>query len=146
MQPTHHMERTVLIKNQLAEIKELQGRHQKKSDKCKKINDILDVIVIASGSISTSLMIIGLSHMNPVFIGIGTGFGFVSTFISVISKTLDYNGKHLTYKSTANSLSDIYRDTNITLGKNGLSNDDKAHMLNDISHRLSILENNSLPI
>ena len=146
MQPTHHMERTVLIKNQLKEIKDLQVLHQKKSDKCKKINDILDVIVIASGSISTSLMIIGLSHMNPIFIGIGTGFGFASTFVSVINKTLDYNGKHLTYKSTANSLSDIFRDTNITLGKNGLSNDDKAHMLNDISHRLSILENNSLPI
>jgi hypothetical protein len=140
------MERTTLIKNQLSDIKILKEKHQTKSDKCKKISDFLDVVIIATGSVSTSLMIIGLSHMNPIFIGVGTALGFVSTFVSVVNKTLDYNGKALIYKSTANSLSDIYRDTNITLGKNGLSTDDKAHMLNDINHRLSIIENNSLPI
>ena len=140
------MERTTLIKNQLSDIKILKEKHQKKSDKCKKISDTLDVIIIATGSVSTSLMIIGLSHMNPIFIGVGTALGFISTFVSVVNKTLDYSGKSLIYKSTANSLSDIYRDTNITLGKNGLSTDDKAHMLNDINHRLSIIEDNSLPI
>ena len=140
------MERVVLIKNQLAEIKILKEKHQKKSDKCKKISDTLDVVIIASGSISTSLMIIGLTSMNPIIIGVGTAMGFISTFVSVISKTLDYNNKHLIYKSTANSLSDIYRDTNITLGKNGLSSDDKAHMLLDINHRLSIIEDNALPL
>ena len=140
------MERTVLIKNQLTEIKVLQKKHSIKSDKLKKTNDILDVVIIATGSISTSIMVIGLSSLNPVLIAVGTGFGFISTFLGVINKTLDFQGKYLNHKNTANCLNDLYRDSNIVLGKNGLSTDDKAHLLNDIAHRLSIIENSSLPL
>jgi hypothetical protein len=141
-----HMERSMLIKNQLEEMKVLKEKHSQKSDKLKKINDIFDVIIISTGSVSTSLMIIGLSSLNPILIGIGTGLGFISTFLGVINKTLDFQGKYLNYKNTANTLNDLYRDTSITLGKNGLSTDDKAHILNDISHRMSIIENTSLPV
>lgn len=140
------MERLVLIKNQLNEIRILKDKHQHKSDKLKKLDDIAETLIISFGSISTSLIIIGLSSLNPIIIATGSAFGFVSTIMSVVKKTLDFNGKHISHKNTANTLSDIYRDTNITLGKNGLSNDDKAHILNDISHRLSIIENSSLPI
>jgi threonine dehydrogenase-like Zn-dependent dehydrogenase len=140
------MERTVLIKNQLEDIKILKDKHSQKSDKLKKINDIFDVVIIATGSISTSVMIIGLSSFNPILIAIGTGLGFISTFLGVINKTMDFQGKYLNYKNTANCLNDLYRDTNITLGKNGLSSDDKAHILHDLAHRLSIIENSSLPL
>tara|TARA_R110002153_G_scaffold217827_1_gene370292 strand:- start:310 stop:750 length:441 start_codon:yes stop_codon:yes gene_type:complete len=141
-----HMERTVLIKNQLAEIKALKEKHSIKSDKLKKSNDILDVVIIASGSISTSVMIIGLSSLNPILIAVGTGFGFISTFLGVINKTLDFQGKYLNHKNTANCLSDLYRDCNIVLAKNGLSTNDREHLQNDIAHRLSIIENSSIPL
>ena len=146
MNTPEYMERTALIKDQLEDIRILKGKYQSKSDKLKKINDLLDVIIIASGSISTSLMIIGLSNLNPIIIAVGTGVGFVSTFLGVINKTLDFNGKYLNHKNSANCLNDLYRDTNIVLAKNGLSSDDKAHLLNDLSHRLSIIENSSLPL
>jgi hypothetical protein len=141
-----HMERTVLIKNELEQIKILKDQHQMKSDKLKKTNDVLDIIIISTGSISTSIQIIGLSALNPLLIAIGAGFGFISTFLSVISKTINYNDKYLIHKNTSNTLSDLYRDCNNTLAKNGLSSDEKQHMLNDIGHRLSIIENSSLPL
>ena len=146
MNTGQHMERVVLIKNQLNEIKILKEKHSKMSDKLKKINDILDVIIISTGSVSTSMMIIGLSSLSPILIAIGTGLGFVSTSLGIINKTLDFQGKYLNHKNTANCLNDLYRDTNITLGKNGLSSDDKAHILNDLAHRLSIIENSALPL
>jgi hypothetical protein len=140
------MERTMLIKNELEQIKVLKEKHQLKSDRLKKINDILDLIIISTGSIGTSIQIIGLTTLNPILIGIGAGFGCISTLLSVMSKTINYNDKYLIHKNTSNTLSDLYRDCNNTLAKNGLSTDDKQHMLNDIGHRLSIIENSSLPL
>jgi len=140
------MERTVLIKNQLEEIKEQKDKHQKKSDRYKKLDECFELIIITTGSVSTSMIIISLTSLNPILGIIGGTLGAVSTLASVIKKSLNFSQKYESHKSTANSLSDLYRDTNITLGKNGLSTDDKAHMLLDISHRMSIISDNALPI
>jgi hypothetical protein len=140
------MERTVLIKNQLNDIKILKEKHQKKSDKFKKINDAMDVIIVSSGSVGTSLTVIGLSTLNPLMIAIGAGCAFVSNILGIINKTINFNNKYLIHKNTANTLTDLYRDSNITLAKNGLSTNDKEAMLHDIACRLSIIENSSLPV
>ena len=140
------MEKKQLINRLLTTVNKKKQIYQKKMVKFKKIDDILETIIIASGWVSISSIITTLSATDKTFLLIGTVFTSFSTILSAMKRVLNVTGKYESYKTSFTQLSDLERETRIVLVKNHLSGDDIVNLLSDMSNRLSLIEDSALPI
>ena len=139
-------EKQVLLNNLIKEIDAKKNLYESKSIKLKNIDNILEMVISFLNVSSTTCLVMGLSHLNPILLITGTIMGAVSGVMSSVKSVSGIKRKIETHKTTFLNLKELSRESKIVLARNHLTADDKIALLNDISHRLSIIDDSAIPL
>jgi hypothetical protein len=135
-----------LILSLLDEVNITKMIYKNKMTKMKKYDDIAEAILIGAGAIAMSSLFITLGSINPVTLIVGSVFTSVSPVGQAVKKVIDIKGKYESFKTTHNQYSDLEREVRAILVRNHLDSNDLKALLDDINHRLSLIEDSSLPV
>jgi hypothetical protein len=139
-------EKQALLNNLIKEIDSKKNLYEKKTIKLKNIDSILEMIISFMSVSSTSVLIIGLTHLNPVLLICGTVLSSLSGILNAVKNVSGIQRKIEIHKTTFLNLKELSRESKIILARNHLTSDDKINLLNDISNRLSLIDDSSIPI
>ena len=139
-------EKQVLLNNLIKEIDTKKNLYEQKSIKLKNIDNILEMIITFLNVSSTTCLVMGLSHLNPILLLAGTITGAISGVMNSVKNVSGIQRKIETHKTTFLNLKELSRESKIILARNHLTADDKIALLNDISHRLSIIDDSAIPL
>jgi len=139
-------EKQVLLNNLIKEIDSKKNLYEKKTIKLKNIDNILEIVISFMSVSSTSVLIIGLTHLNPVLLICGTVLSSLSGILNAVKNVSGIQRKIEIHKTTFLNLKELSRESKIILARNHLTSDDKINLLNDISNRLSLIDDSSIPI
>jgi len=120
--------------------------YEKAMKRLKKRDDITEAIIMGSGSIAISSLVVTISTINPIALIVGTVFSSISTVGTAIKRVFSIREKYESCKTTYNQYSDLLRETRTILVKNHLSSQDLTTLLNDINNRMSLIEDASIPL
>lgn len=135
-----------LIFKLLDEVQFKKNIYRKKMVKLKNLDDTSEAILMACGAISVSNLFVTVATINPVTLIIGSVFASVNAVGSAIKRVVDVKAKFESCKTTVNQLSDLDRETRAVLVRNHLEKKDLQNILDDVNHRLSLIEDSALPI
>lgn len=135
-----------LILKLLDEVQFKKNIYRKKMVKLKNLDDTSEAILMACGAISVSNLFVTVATINPVTLIIGSVFASVNAVGSAIKRVVDVKAKFESCKTTVNQLSDLDRETRAVLARNHLEKKDLQNILDDVNHRLSLIEDSALPI
>jgi hypothetical protein len=139
-------EKQVLLNNLIKEIDSKKNLYEQKTIKLKNIDNVLEMIISFMSVSSTSVLIIGLTHLNPVLLICGTVLSSLSGILNAVKNVSGIQRKIEIHKTTFLNLKELSRESKIILARNHLTSDDKINLLNDISNRLSLIDDSSIPI
>jgi len=139
-------EKQVLLNNLIKEIDSKKNLYEQKTIKLKNIDSILEMIISFMSVSSTSVLIIGLTHLNPILLITGTVLSSLSGILNAVKNVSGIQRKIEIHKTTYLNLKELSRESKIILARNHLTSDDKINLLNDISNRLSLIDDSSIPI
>ena len=135
-----------LIFKLLDEVQMKKAIYRKKMIRLKNLDDASEAILMACGAISVSNLFVTVATINPVTLIIGSVFASVNAVGSAIKRVVDVKAKFESCKTTVNQLSDLDRETRAVLVRNHLEKKDLQNILDDVNHRLSLIEDSALPI
>ena len=139
-------EKQALLNNLIKEIDSKKNLYEQKSIKLKNIDNILEMIITFLNVSSTTSLVMGLSHLNPILLITGTVMGAISGIMNSVKNVSGIQRKIEVHKTTFLNLKELSRESKIILARNHLTSDDKIALLNDISHRLSIIDDSAIPL
>jgi len=139
-------EKQVLLNNLIKEIDSKKNLYEQKTIKLKNIDNILEIVISFMSVSSTSVLVIGLTHLNPVLLICGTVLSSLSGILNAVKNVSGIQRKIEIHKTTYLNLKELSRESKIILARNHLTSDDKINLLNDISNRLSLIDDSSIPI
>ena len=96
--------------------------------------------------ISVSNLFVTVATINPVTLIVGSVFASINAIGSAVKRVIDVKAKFESAKTTVNQLADLDRETRAVLSRNNLEKKDLQHILDDMIHRLSLIEDTSLPL
>ena len=135
-----------LILKLLDEVQFKKNIYRKKMVKLKNLDDTSEAILMACGAISVSNLFVTVDTINPVTLIIGSVFASVNAVGSAIKRVVDVKAKFESCKTTVNQMSELDRETRAVLARNHLEKKDLQNILDDVNHRLSLIEDTALPI
>ena len=135
-----------LIFKLLDEVQMKKAIYRKKMIRLKNLDDASEAILMACGAISVSNLFVTVATINPVTLIIGSVFASVNAVGSAIKRVVDVKAKFESCKTTVNQLSELDRETRAVLARNHLEKKDLQNILDDVNHRLSLIEDSALPI
>jgi hypothetical protein len=135
-----------MIINLLDEVQLQKKAYHKKMVSFKKIDDASEAFLIGCEAISVSSLFVTVATINPVSLIIGSVFTSINAVGSTMKRVIDYKAKYESCKTTYNQLGDLDRETRAVLVRNHLEKRDLQNILDDVVHRLSLIEDSSLPI
>jgi hypothetical protein len=135
-----------LIFDLLDEISYRKQVYYKKMAHYKRLDDVSEAIIIGSGSVAVSSLIVTVPTLNPITLILGAVCSSISTIGGATKRVLNINSKYESCKTTYTQLSDLERMTRAVLVKNHLTSNDLQNLLADLNHSLSLIEDTSLPI
>jgi len=138
--------KTKLLNSLIDEITYKKKKFEIKMNKYKKIDEISESIIMGSGSIAVSSLIVSLASINPIALIIGTVFSSISTIGGAVKRTVNFREKYETCRTSYNQYSDLLREVKTTLVKNHLDSYDKEQLIDEINIRISLIEDSQLPI
>ena len=135
-----------MIINLLDEVQGKKKAYRKKMITYKKIDDVSEGVLIGCGAISISSLFVTVATINPITLIIGSVFASINGVGSAVKRVMDFKAKYESCKATYNQLGDLDRETRAVLVRNHLEKKDLQNILDDVIHRLSLIEDSSLPI
>ena len=135
-----------LILKLLDEVQIKKQIYRKKMIQLKKIDDVTEAFLIACGGISVSNLFVTVATINPITLIVGSVFASINAIGSAVQRVINVKSKFESAKTTVNQLADLDRETRAVLSRNNLEKKDLQHILDDIIHRLSLIEDTSLPL
>jgi hypothetical protein len=139
-------EKQVLLNNLIKEIDTKKNLYERKSISLKNIDSALEMVITFLNVSSTTCLVMGLSHLNPILLITGTIMGAISGVMSSVKSVSGIKRKIETHKTTFLQLKELSRESKIVLARNHLTADDKIDLLNNISNRLSLIDDSAIPL
>ena len=84
--------------------------------------------------------------MNPPTLLIGSILTTISSVSSAVKRVVGIQAKTEQCKTSYNQLTDLLRETKIILIRNYMDSNDYQNLLTNVSSRLSLIDDSSLPI
>ena len=135
-----------LILKLLDEVQIKKQIYRKKMIQLKKIDDVTEAFLIVCGGISVSNLFVTVATINPITLIVGSVFASINAIGSAVQRVINVKAKFESAKTTVNQLSDLDGETRAVLSRNNLEKKDLQHILDDMIHRLSLIEDTSLPL
>ena len=139
-------QKTKLINDLIDEITYKKQKFESKSTRYKKIDEYTEAIIMGSGSIAVSSLVVSIATINPIAAIVGTVFSSISTIGSAVKRTLNHREKYEISKTSYNQYSDLLREIKSTICKNHLDEYDKEQLIQEINIRISLIEDSQLPL
>jgi len=117
--------------------------HKKRSMKYKNIDNIFDGILVALSTMTLSSVMLQYMDASPWVQLTSAIFGSLNMVGSTVKKTVGLSNKWSESKGIYTALNDLSREITILLARNHLTSDDLDVMMNDLHHRLSLIEDRS---
>ena len=135
-----------LINDLLEEIKYKKTIYGKKMKRFHLIDYTSEAFITFCNAVAMSSLFVTLADMNKTTLIIGSILTTVSSVSSAVKRVIGIQQKMEMCNTTYHQLSDLLRETKIILIRNHLNSDDYQNLLNDVSNRLSLIDDSALPI
>jgi hypothetical protein len=142
----HTASKKKLIAELLLDVSKKKKLYHKKLLKLKRIEDISEAIIIASGTIAVSNILITIASINPITLIIGATFSSISTIGSAIKRVFELKAKGESCKTSFIQFSELERETKAMLAKNHMTSFEYSVLISDINHRISLIEDTAVPV
>ena len=119
-------------------IKKLKTIYLKKANTYRRLNTANDVIVIGSGTIATTSLIMSFSMIGSPLLIVSLVASSVSTISSALSRATKIQLKHELFKTAYLSLADLEREIKLTITKT-LTEREIDMVITDISDRIGLV-------
>lgn len=139
------MEQRILLKKRLIhkildKVTAKKLFHRKRASRYKMIDDLSDTVIVFFSTITTTSIVISIATVNPVVAIVSMVSSSIALIVSAMKSKLNIRTKWARSNNVAMNLNDLNREILIVLARNNLSSSDLDHILNDIHHRLSLIE------
>lgn len=128
-----------LIKESLEDIKLKKQKHSTQYKQYKKTNTIFKTIVNILNTLSVSSMVLNFMDSNEGIMVIALVASTISAVISALAQSLEVENKAVSHNSSYLQYSDIYRDVNARMLRNGLSSKDLDDIITDLNSRIAVV-------
>lgn len=135
-----------LIHNNLDEINMKKKIYRIKMIRFKRIDDMTESVIIASGAIAMSNLFVSIAVINPVTLIVGATFSSIGTVGGAVKRVFDLKAKYESARTTYQQLNDLERTTKAVLAKNNLTEEQYLNLLDDMNHQMSLIDDTALPI
>jgi len=132
-----------LIYKILESVNRKKQAHKKRSMKFKHIDNILEGCLIACSTVTLSSIVLQYMDASPTVMLVSAIFSSLSMVGGTVKKTMGISNRWAESKGIYTALNDLSREILILMAKNHLSSEDLDNILNDIHHRLSLIEDRS---
>ena len=102
-------EKQALLNNLIKEIDSKKNLYEQKSIKLKNIDNILEMIITFLNVSSTTSLVMGLSHLNPILLITGTVMGAISGIMNSVKNVSGIQRKIEIHKTTFLNLKELSR-------------------------------------
>ena len=141
-----YKEKVDMLKGSLSEIQQRKIKHYNQFRNLQLTNTIIKTIINGLNAISVCSLVISLSPLSPATIFISLASTTIGGVISASVSALEIDNKIHSHQTSYLQYTGIYRDVSARLIRNGLDSQDLDNMLNDLNTRLSLIEDQSLPV
>ncbi len=144
--PNNYNGKVELIRHILEDVKKRKNTHYKRFGKLKKINTFFKSFINGLNAISVSAIVLSLTPITPIASFIALSTTSISAVTSAVISSIDLESKTHSHNTSNLQYNDLYRDISARLLRNGMSSGDLDNLLSEINTRMSLIEDNSLPI
>lgn len=128
-----------LILQEIEKMKYKRDIHYKFYKKYKMINTILKLIINILNAISVSSIVMEYATIYGFTNIIAMVSTTLSSIITIVINNFNLDDKINLHNLTKSQLTDLYRNTQITILKNNLTSNDLDYILEDINNQLSLI-------
>jgi len=132
-----------LIGKILEGINRKKHLHRQRAMKYKNLDHIFEGILVAFSTVTLSSIVLQYMDASPYIMLVSAIFSSLNMVGSTVKKTIGLSNRWAESKGIHTALNDLSREVTIMLAKNHLSSEDLDNMLNDVHHRLSLIEDRS---
>ena len=131
-----------LLFKQLSKISKLKKIYLKKTNYYRKCDSVTEAIIIGSGTISTTSIVLSMSLVLAPLLVVGAVTSGVATLGTALKRALSIRQKYELHKQTYLSYSELERELKLSITKT-MGDQEYDMYLTDIHNRLSLIEDNA---
>lgn len=137
-------EKKILITQLLEEASNKKEKYGKFHEFYKHVNNTFDVSIAILSGITTTSLFVTLKEKNDTMLLTSAVFSSMSFLLSVVKKSLSFQNKETVSNQLFLNYSSLYRDFSTLMVKSILTSSELDAILNDLNHRLALIEKNEL--
>ena len=138
--------KVTMVKTILEDIKKRKRNHYNLFSKYKKSNTFIKCFINGLNSVSVCSLVVSFQEIYNYIMIVALITTSISSITSAITSSIDIEHKSQSHNTSNLQYNDLYRDIAARLLKNGMSSSDLDVLLSEINSRISLIEDNSLPI
>lgn len=135
-----------LLLKLLSKIIKLKKVYLKKTNIYQKLNSTTEVIIIGSGTLATTTLIMSFTVIASPLLIVSATFSSIATLGTALKRATNIQTKYDTHKSTYLAYSDLERDVRLKITNYELSDEQYDSFFTDLNNRLSLIEDTAIPV
>jgi len=130
----------------LAKVIKLKKLYLKKTNLFQRLNNSTEVIIIGSGTLATTTLIMSFTVVAAPLLIVSVTFSTIATLGTALKRATNIQNKYDRHKSTYLAYSELEREVRLKVTNNGLSDEQYDTFINDINNRLGLIEDSAIPV
>jgi hypothetical protein len=130
----------------LTKIIKLKKVYLKKTNRYQKLNNTTEVIIIGSGTLATATLIMSFSVVASPLLIVSVCCSTIATLGTALKRASNIQIKSDKHKATYLAYSELEREVRLKITNNGLSDEQYDYFFVDLHNRMSLIEDNSIPV
>ena len=146
MKSDNYTKKYKILKDILKDIGVRKRLHYKKYKKYKRNNTICKGGINCLNAISVSSIVLTFTPVSPIFMVVALTSNTISGITTAILNAIEIENKIHSHNTSYLQYSDLYRNLQARIRKNGISSEDLDGLLCELNEKLGLIEDQSLPI
>ena len=130
----------------LTKVIRLKKIYLKKTNKFQRLNNTTEVIIIGSGTLATTTLIMSFSVVAAPLLILSVSFSSIATLGTALKRATNIQNKYDKHKSTYLAYSELEREVRLKVTNNGITDEQYDIFFVDINNRLGLIEDNAIPV
>lgn len=135
-----------LLMKLLSKIIKLKKIYLKKTNRYQKLNNTTEVIIIGSGTLATTTLIMSFSVVASPLLIVSATFSSIATLGTALKRATNIQTKYEAHKSTYLAYSELEREVRLKITDCDLSDEEYDCFFTDLNNRLNLIEDNAIPV
>lgn len=135
-----------LLTSYLSKTTIMKKLYLSKANHYRKINNVTEMLIIGSGTLATTTLIMSFSIVASPLLITSVTFSGIATLGTALKRASNIDNKYERHKSTYLAYSELEREIKHRISQNGFTNEQYDSFITDINNRLNLIEDNAIPI